>query len=210
MTRPTFHASLSGEMSPPATLTLGFEDAQRLAVADLYWQAFRDKLSLALGPRQRAVRFLADILDPRFAIVATGEDGRLMGVAGFRTTEGALIGGALCDITAHYGRFGALWRSAVLSVMERAPVEGLLQMDGIAVAPWARGVGLGSRLMQALAGEARSRALTAIQLDVVDANTRARALYERLGFRAVGAQHAGIFAPLIGFRSATTMRWTLG
>ena len=44
-----------------------------------------------------------------------------------------------------------------------------------------------------------------VRLDVVAENPRARALYERYGFREVGTVQAGILAPLLGFREAATM-----
>ena len=44
-----------------------------------------------------------------------------------------------------------------------------------------------------------------VRLDVVAQNPRARALYERYGFRQVGTLKAGIAAPLLGFEEAATM-----
>ncbi len=55
----------------------------------------------------------------------------------------------------------------------------------IGVAPAHRGRGVGSALLAALIEQARARGHRAISLSVEDGN-RARALYERVGFTAVG------------------------
>lgn len=55
----------------------------------------------------------------------------------------------------------------------------------IGVQPGHRGAGIGTALLEGLLGEAAARSIPAISLSVEDGN-RARALYERLGFRTVG------------------------
>ena len=54
----------------------------------------------------------------------------------------------------------------------------------VAVAPDYRGQGVGTALLSALAGEARSEGITSLSLSVKDGNDAVR-LYERIGFRPV-------------------------
>jgi ribosomal protein S18 acetylase RimI-like enzyme len=54
---------------------------------------------------------------------------------------------------------------------------------GIAIAPQARGQGLALALMHFLHAAARQRGAGAIRLKVYEANSAARRLYERLGYR---------------------------
>jgi ribosomal protein S18 acetylase RimI-like enzyme len=56
-------------------------------------------------------------------------------------------------------------------------------VSDIVVAPAAEGRGVGAALMAAAEDWARSRGFRLLSLHVFDANTRARALYERLGYR---------------------------
>ena len=69
----------------------------------------------------------------------------------------------------------------------------------------ARGMGIGSALMAAVCTEAAARGYSAVRLDVIDTNWRAKALYERLGFVAEKTTSIGILRLAFGFRSATTM-----
>jgi len=58
----------------------------------------------------------------------------------------------------------------------------------IAVAPFARGIGLGRGLMHALITQARRRRLAELFLEVRADNPIARALYDSLGFEEIGVR----------------------
>lgn len=145
------------------------------------------------------------VLDPDFAVSATDASGRFLGVAGFKTGTGALVGGDSGDLVAVYGLFGALWRVPLLAMLERDVKQGVLLMDGIFVTEAARGRGVGTQLLDAITGEARARDLHSVRLDVIDANARARKLYERRGFVAGDTHSIGPLRHIFGFRHATTM-----
>lgn len=191
-------------------LTHGFRDADRPAIAALYWEAFGPKLGRALGPPVKALRFIESVLSPDHAVCAWDDRGRLLGVAGFKTREGALVAGQLSDMARVYGRAGALWRLALLALLARDTENARFLMDGLFVAPEARGRGVGTRLLDAIAEEARARGYREVRLDVVEENRRARALYERLGYRAVASHRTGLLRYVFRFRSATTMVLRLG
>ncbi|MGH1577274.1 GNAT family N-acetyltransferase [Planktotalea sp.] len=190
-------------------ITKGFHDDERNQVAALYWEAFGEKLSIGLGPDNKALNFLARVADPDFALCARDESGTLLGVAGFKTNEGALINGGLGDLRATYGFLSALWRAALLTIVERKLEQNSLLMDGIFVTKSARGLGLGTALLNAIKQEAETRNCSDVRLDVIDTNPRARSLYEREGFVAGGIQSLGPLKHIFGFSSATEMRFTL-
>lgn len=188
----------------------GFDDHERARIAGLYWEAFGSKLGRVLGPRPRALRFIAETLDPAHALCARAADGGLLGVAGFKTAHGALVLGGVAALRSAYGPAGAMWRSGLLSLLQSDVDNDRFLVDGIFVAPEARGHGVGSRLIEALAQQARLRGHREIRLEVVDDNIRARALYERRGFIATGRRPAGPLRLVFGFRATTTMIRHLG
>jgi ribosomal protein S18 acetylase RimI-like enzyme len=191
-------------------LSTGFSHADRPAIAALYWEAFGQKLGRALGPRDKALRFIESVLSPDHAVCAWDDRGRLLGVAGFKTQQGALVGGTLRDMARIYGRAGALWRLALLALLSRDTENARFLMDGLFVAPHARGQGVGTRLLEAIAEEARARGYREVRLDVVEENLRARALYERLGYRPVARHSTGLLRYVFRFRAATTMVLEVG
>ena len=191
------------------SISPGFKETHREEVAALFWAAFEDKLAPSLGTSDKALRFISQGLRQDFAFSARDEHGRLLGAAGIKTQKGGFLTGTYSDIAAIYGPVSALWRSAVLEMFERKLTPGVLQMDGIFVAEAARGHGVGTKLLDAVVWTARMNRCTEVRLDVVAENTRARALYERYGFREVGQLKAGIMSPLMGFKETTTMAFPI-
>lgn len=187
----------------------GFYDAERPEIAALFWGAFRNKLRLLLRPEDKALAFIAAVLDPEHAICARSETGALLGVAGFKTARGALVGGGFRELAAHFGAFGALWRGLFLEMLEREPDAGVLLMDGIFVTEAARGRGIGTALLAAVGEHARAEGCGSVRLDVIDTNPRARALYLREGFEPGPKTDLGPLRHVFGFSSSEEMRLTL-
>lgn len=186
-------------------IVAGFADTHRAHVSALYWQAFGPKLGIVLGPHDKGLSFIDRVLDPTHGISAVDPDGKLLGVAGFKTVNSALVGGTFADMRAVFGFWGATWRAVLISVLERDTENKRFLMDGIFVAPEARGKGVGTALLNAIYAEAKSRGYAEVRLDVIDTNPRARALYEREGFVALKTEHLGPLRHFFGFKSATTM-----
>lgn len=187
------------------SVSQGFEPSERELVARLFWQAFSGKLGFVLGDETRAVAFVAKVLLPEFALVARDAHGVLLGVAGFKTARGGLVGGSLGDLAAVYGWLGALWRGPLLSLFERELQEGVFQLDGIFVADTARGRGVGSTLLNAVDDHARALGAQQVELDVIDTNPRAQALYERVGYGVTKQENLGPLRYLFGFKTAYRM-----
>lgn len=187
------------------TLKVGLPMELRRQAAQLYLDAFDQKLGPVLGRDERAVSYLAQTLQLSKSIVALGPEGQLLGLAGFHDDRGGFVGGGFGDLKQHYGLIGAVWRGVLLSLFERAPPTDQLLMDGVVVSAQSRGLGIGTELLNGVGEVAKARALTAIRLDVVDTNPRAQELYERQGFVAAGQQSVWPLHWLFGFRKSTTM-----
>ncbi len=187
------------------TVAAGFDEDERTRVAALYWAAFGGKLGRVLGPADRARHFVARVADPDHALTYRDADGRIVGVAGFKTPAGAFVGGTRADLAAIYGWRGALWRHGLLALLERDSEDRRFLMDGLCVCEEARGRGIGTALLEGIAREAARRGYAEVRLDVVEDNHRARALYERRGFESVDRQPTGPLRHVFGFAAATTM-----
>lgn len=187
------------------TLRHGLPPALLPDAAQLYWQAFGGKLGQVMGPEPRALRYFERVIQPGFAIVALNNNGNLLGMAGYKTPAGSFSGGNGADLRAIYGVLGAAWRIPLLWFLGRDVDNDRFLLDGICVSRDARGMGIGSALMDAICAEAIARGYGAVRLDVIDTNWRAKALYERLGFVVEKTTSIGILQLAFGFRSATTM-----
>jgi ribosomal protein S18 acetylase RimI-like enzyme len=187
------------------TIFSGLHDHLRVDAARLYWDAFGSKLGRVLGPDAKAIAFFQRVIRTDHCLAALDETGALIGVAGFKTVSGSFAGGGWDDLVAIYGRFGGRWRGGILWALNREIDNDRFLVDGICVARHKRGNGVGSLLLAGLYDEAARRGYHSIRLDVVDANWRARALYERQGFMATRTETLGLLRHVFGFASSTTM-----
>lgn len=182
----------------------------RTDAARLYWSAFGAKLGRVLAPEDRALHFIARAIDPSHVYCAISSDGELLGVAGFRTPHGTFVGCEQAHLRASYGRPGGMWRMACLAVLGGDHEHRAMIVDGISVRPDMRGSGIGAALIEALCHTARRRGYGQLRLDVVAENTRARALYERIGFVVTHRRSRRLTAMLFRFRTVLIMRRDLG
>ncbi|MGW7054245.1 GNAT family N-acetyltransferase [Streptomyces sp. NPDC054887] len=188
----------------PVTIRRGVPEGAEEEVAGLYWEAFGRKLGAALNPPDAGRRFIAAHLHSDRAVVAVA-GGRVVAVAGYQIDGRGLTGGGAADVLSTYGLFKGMPRLALLALLERTPAPGQLVMDGIAVAQGLRGAGIGGALLNEVFRVAAEHRCEQIRLDVIDVNPRARALYERHGFRAVHTEQTPFLRRLMGFGAVTTM-----
>jgi ribosomal protein S18 acetylase RimI-like enzyme len=187
------------------TVFRGLHEELRPQAARLYWEAFGGKLGRVLGPSPLALRFFERVIRADLCFSAVGDGGELIGIAGYKTPTGSFAGGTWGDLSLVYGRVGGRLRGGVLWALGREVDNERFLIDGICVARVHRGKGVGTRLLAALYQEAAERGYGTIRLDVIDDNFRARALYERQGFRAVRTDRLGALRYLFGFASSTVM-----
>lgn len=182
----------------------GLPEAYRAAAAALYWQAFGGKLGRVLGPDARAEAFLRRVIRADHAL-AVIENGRLIGLAGFKSPEGGFADGNWADLRAVYGLIGGLWRLAMMRAMTSDVDNHRFLVDGICVAPGARRRGIGRALVAGLLAEGTRRGYRAVRLEVVETNAAARTLYQRQGFAPVYRQDIGLMRHVFGYQAAITM-----
>lgn len=187
------------------TIFSGLHPHLRPDAARIYWEAFGGKLGRILGPDPQALAFLERVIRADLCIAALDDQGALLGLAGFKTPAGSFAGGSRADLTAIYGPFGGLWRGWILGALSGEVDNDRFLVDGISVTRAERGRGVGSLLLAALCDEAREQGYSAIRLDVIDTNWRARALYERHGFTVAGTERLGLLRYLFGFTASFTM-----
>lgn len=173
--------------------------------AQYLWQAFDSKLSAALGESRRAVAYLEKAMSPANALCAIGQANTLLGVAGLSTAKAPFFDKGLDALRQVYGTVGCVWRGLLLSVLEHACPPGELHIDCLFVTEQARGLGVGTALLDGVIEKARQGGFAAVSLDVIDTNHAARRLYERIGFVPVRTVSVRPFNRLFGFDAATEM-----
>lgn len=185
-------------------ITEGFAEGERTCVAALYWEAFGRKLRPGFVDESTGREVVRAALRSSHLLVAREGD-QIMGICGFYQAGTGATDLGWARLRGSLSVPAALRARVVLSVLSRSDRPGTLVLDGISVDPSARGRGVGTALLSAAVDKARRIGARALSLSVVDANHRARALYERQGFTPTGGGTLGSLAPIYGFGGYTTM-----
>jgi ribosomal protein S18 acetylase RimI-like enzyme len=175
-------------------------ESQRAQAGMILYEAFRRKLQPLTGDPARTIPLLTAALNLGMVMGAVG-DGRLLGVAGLHSQEGRYAQFDLRSAMAAHGILRGIRAWAMLSLFGRGAgcPAGELRIAALAVDAAARGQGVGSSLLEAIFAKARRDGMRAVRLEVVDTNTGARQLYERLGFRVVKTEHYPFVRNWLGF-----------
>ena len=184
----------------------GLHERHRQQAGLIYYEAFRRKLQPLVGKPAETTAVLAAGLNLRMTLGAL-VDGELRGLAGLHHGGGVFSHVYERDSLARLGPVRGLYAWAALNLFaggDHCPA-GELRVAALAVDAAARGQGLGSRLLEAVFDKARREGFRAVRLEVVDTNPRARQLYERLGFRVVGAHHYPFTRTWLGFSGEQVM-----
>ena len=172
--------------------------------AALYYTSLQAKLAPVFGPPQIALAVMPHILNRSRCLTAFKGD-RLVGLLGIHDARGTFLAPDYRVMLRHYGAVMGMARSALLMLLDHTLPPGELYLDGLAVAEPHRGRGIGTALMAAFENQARANGFKTLSLEVIDANPRARRLYERLGYEYVATHTMGPFSRLFGFRTTHRM-----
>lgn len=196
-------------MNDEIIIQKGFSNDFLSSAAELYDAAFGAKLSIAMPTSVLRKAILKEGFDPAFSFVAL-RDGEMVGIAGFKTAQGALTGDISFRLLQEkLGYLGAVRAALVLSLFQRKQVAGQLLMDGVSVSPKMRGSGVGTKLLNSLIEYAKNEGYRSVRLDVIDTNPAAKRLYERVGFVSAKTEQFVYLKGLLGFGAATTMQYSL-
>ena len=203
--------SITPPQASRLSIVTSLDDPEALRqAAQILYDGFKLKIErLEFFPHNKAqaVRILARTFNPQRGLYALHE-GKVVGVAGLEYAGERLMRISREDFVREFGLVGGwvryLWTRALR--LFQTPDPQVLRLEIIAVAAEARGLGVGSVLVEAVCEKARTLGYPAVVLEVVDTNPRAKALYERLGFKTLKLSHYGFITRRAGFSGAYKMR----
>ncbi len=190
-------------------LQWGIPIGQYHRAASIIYDAFEHKFRYTLGPRKKAIPFIASRINNKFALVAL-KDGKIIGIAGARTTEGELVEIKLIPWLRTYHIYAVRSLVVAFPFILDLKQRDVFELNYLSVIDEVRGYGVGTRIVKEFIRFAKSKGFLWILLDVVDENVRAKALYERLGFKTV--KHEKVPRPwslLLGFTGTSKMVYPL-
>lgn len=158
-------------MSSPLRISIAKANlATATRLADLGYQTFSETFAADNTPEDMAA-FLAEAYGPEIQLSELQQARYTFLLA---EMQGQLVG------------FAKLWRDSPLGLAADEPAQGRLEIKQLYVVEDWIGTGLGAALMRRILDLAQAENCTAIVLGVWERNERAKAFYQRFGFREVG------------------------
>lgn len=186
------------------------DEEQKREVARLFYQAFTLKFSgiwIFSREEQKVVDVLSRCLRYDNALYAVYE-GRVVGFAGLETGDGFFMRLNYRALRQTFGLFGGAWRFAaygVFRLFHGSTPSNAVHIDPLVVSAEARGLGVGTRLLEAVFVWSKETDRSKVMLEVVDTNPLAKKLYERVGFRTFKVQNTRLFSAQAGFHKVLHM-----
>jgi len=181
----------------------GISPKDRFRAGMLFIEAFYGKFRHIIKNESTFLNLIGSGLNLNYCISAYNE-GKLLGICGFQYGKHRFVNFRFSDFIKRFGIFKGIAKCFLCRFYYRKHKDRQLLMDGITVEKSARGLGIGRRMIETLFYYASAMKFKNIRLDVIDTNTNARKLYEKLGFKAVRTKKS-LFYNDMGFSSITTM-----
>lgn len=195
-------------------ITKSINEAQKIEVAKLFYGAFEKKFStlwLFAKNETQAVAVLRECIDYKKGLYAVSENS-ILGFIGLETGDGLFVNFKFSALSKVFGLLGAAWRFiayGIYRLLHNNRIEHEVHIDPIVVSDKARGMGVGTQLLNATIDFARSINRKGVFLEVVDTNPNAQKLYERVGFAVVDVEDTSFFTVNSGFSKVIHMKKVL-
>jgi len=198
-------------MSYEITITSTLSRHQQREVAEIYYDSFKIKFSklwLFTNNKGLAIEVLSQSIDFNNGLYAI-KDNEVIGFIGLETVGSIYTNLRFSSLIKAFGLIGGLWRTAgylIYRAFQGRIGEDEMHIDPIAVSEKARGLGVGTKLLDASLVLAKSLGKKKMTLEVVDTNPEAKKLYERKEFVVTKIEKTGFLTSLAGFTKVFHMR----
>lgn len=196
-------------------ITSTISDIQKNQVARMFHQAFLKKFStlwLFTKDEEKAAAILCESIHFQDGLYAV-QNGKVIGFVGLETGKRFYTQFKFSSFLKVFHTPSAVWRSiayGIYRLFHGKTGNDVVHIDPIVVTSEARGLGVGTKLLEAVSLYAEKRHRRKVVLEVVDTNPRAKKLYEKMGFRVVQEENTGVLTSQAGFKRVIHMEKRIG
>lgn len=160
----------------------GIDDGFIEGALRLAYEAFAKKFRIGFRDADDLARLFSDSVNTGHCFTAIA-DGKLLGILMFQTVDREFFHLKLSTVLTRFSPVRALLITLNLVLLSQTARPDEFIVDALAVSPAARGLGIGTRLMDRAEDKARAHGKGTMSLGVIGENAGAIRLYERLGFK---------------------------
>jgi ribosomal protein S18 acetylase RimI-like enzyme len=189
-------------------------EVQKSEVVRMYYQAFPKKFNylwLFIKDEKKVNVVLHDCIKFEDGIYAV-LDGKVVGFVGLETDMGFYTQLKLSAFLKAFPIVSAIWRYVAYGIyrlFHGKTGNNAVHIDPLVVDTKARGLGVGTTLLEVVFDYAKKMNKKKVILEVVDTNLRAKKLYERMGFQVVKIENTMFLTSRAGFQKVFHMEKTI-
>ncbi|MNW44917.1 Acetyltransferase (GNAT) family protein [compost metagenome] len=195
-------------------ITNKIKEEQKHEVAKLYFQAFLKKfiyLWVLTCNEEKATIVLRRSIQYEKGLYAINNN-KLVGFVGLEKGDGYFAPLTFSSFSEAFGFIGATWRFTAYGIyrlFHGGMKKDVVHIDPIVVSSEARGLGIGTKLLDAVFEYSKRLNKNRVVLEVVDTNPKAKKLYERMGFQVVNEENISFLTQRAGFKYIINMEKVL-
>jgi GNAT superfamily N-acetyltransferase len=193
------------EKQQPVQIVFGIPPDYRHAAAVICFDAFQNKFEPIMRSRQKGIEAIEKDMRIEGALAAF-HDNQLVGFAGIHFEDRPFLDFRFDTFKSVFGVPKGLVKLLVLSPYHHTIKDGELYLEVLAVREDFRGKGIGSRLLEEVEKFALEEKFENVVLEVIDANSNAKRLYERAGYSVRKITRYPFLKYLFGFTASIEMQ----
>ena len=180
------------------TLQKGLPTELMNSATDLFLNAFGSKFYPILGDEEITKDLIKSSINSASCISAF-ENGDLLGILAIQEKDKNFVDISFNNIKSRYGLVKGIIKAVLLSLFIYKPNDKEIHIECIAVASSVRGTGIGTMLLNELFSQALNDSIQKVTLEVINTNTKAKSLYEKLGFHTEKTSNLWPLNKIIGW-----------
>jgi len=155
---------------------------QRIRAIEILYYAFEQKIRALIKSREKALAIYDMALRNRHVFYAF-LDGNVAGLIGLQYGNENFLEFKYRDLRKYFNPLQSYFIYIIYKLTSPKIKNDVLRIDSIAVDKSFRSLGIGTQLINKVFEFARTKGFKEVVLEVINTNPRAKALYERIGFK---------------------------
>lgn len=182
--------------------------SQRIRAIEILYCAFEQKIRALIKSKEKALAIYNESLKNDQVFYAF-LNGNVAGLIGLQYENKNFLEFKYKDLRKYFNPLHSFFIYKIYRLTSPKIKEDVLRIDSIAVDKSYRGMGIGTQLINKVFEFAKKRGFKEVILEVVDTNPRAKALYEKIGFKEKKIIRYYFLTRSAGFSSEYLMSYKL-
>ncbi|MCL5073128.1 MAG: GNAT family N-acetyltransferase [Actinobacteria bacterium] len=189
-------------------ITESISKNQRIRAIEIFYDAFERKIRALIKSKEKAISIYSNSLKNDHVFYAL-LNGNIVGLIGLHYKNKTFLDLKYGDIRKYFNPLRSYFIYRICKLASPKIKDDVLRIDSIAVDKSIRSQGIGTLLINKVFEFAKNEGFKEVILEVVNTNPKAKALYERIGFREKKIVRYYFLTRSAGFSSEYVMSYKL-